>query len=94
MVRAFWAIIGVLALILGLIGVFLPLIPTTPFILVAAAAFAKSSERLNNYLLTHKYFGPMILDWKENRRIPRKALIIKLVVMALVISLSMYFYFN
>lgn len=62
--RPFWTAIGGLALALGLIGLFLPVVPTTPFILLAAFAFGKSSPRLRNWLETHPVFGPPILDWE------------------------------
>jgi uncharacterized protein len=62
--RPFWNAIGGLALVLGLIGLFLPVIPTTPFILLAAFAFGKSSPRLRHWLETHPVLGPPILDWE------------------------------
>lgn len=51
---------------LGLIGVVLPLLPTVPFMLLAAFCFARSSDRMHNWLLTHKVFGPMIEDWNRS----------------------------
>ncbi|WP_306114154.1 MULTISPECIES: YbaN family protein [unclassified Roseovarius] len=63
--RLFWAILGVLSLGLGVIGIALPLLPTVPFILLAAFCFARSSERLHAWLMAHRRFGPMIDDWNE-----------------------------
>jgi uncharacterized protein len=71
--RPIWLIIGLLALALGALGVVLPLLPTTVFLLVAAYAFARSSPRLHAWLLGHRLFGPLILNWQRNRSIPRPA---------------------
>ncbi|TCK99820.1 hypothetical protein BXY66_3524 [Shimia isoporae] len=64
--RILWLIGGLLALAFGLVGVVLPLLPTVPFLLLAAFCFARSSERLHNWLLAHKSFGPMIEDWQRS----------------------------
>lgn len=71
--RATWLVIGCLALSLGAIGVVLPLLPTTPFVLVAAFAFAKSSKRLHDWLLSHRIFGQLIDDWQRYGAISRSA---------------------
>ncbi len=68
--------IGWIAVGLGFVGVFLPLLPTTPFILVAAWAFAHSSPRFRSWLLNHRIFGRMIRDWQENGSIPLHAKLI------------------
>lgn len=59
--------LGFLFIGLGFIGIFLPLLPTTPFILLAAGCFAKSSERWYNWLLSNRTFGPMIKNWEEHQ---------------------------
>jgi uncharacterized membrane protein YbaN (DUF454 family) len=64
--RWLWQSLGLLFLALGLVGVVLPVMPTTPFLLVAAAAFAKSSPRLHGWLLGHPVFGPPIRNWEEH----------------------------
>lgn len=64
--RYIWAGLGCLSLLCGLIGVVLPLIPTVPFVLLAAFFFARSSERLHNWLLSHPTFGPAIVDWQTH----------------------------
>ncbi|MGR3712821.1 MAG: YbaN family protein [Shimia sp.] len=64
--RIIWLIFGLISLGLGLIGVVLPLLPTVPFMLLAAFCFARSSDRMHNWLLTHKVFGPMIEDWNRS----------------------------
>lgn len=67
---------GLLLVGLAALGLFLPLLPTTPLLLLAAACFARSSDRLYAWLLNHHLFGPIIRNWQENRCIPRRAKII------------------
>ena len=62
--KALWTTLGFIALFLGAIGVVLPVLPTTPFVILAAFAFSKSSPRLRQWLLTHRIFGNMIRDWE------------------------------
>ena len=71
--RWLWAAAGLLALGSGLIGIVLPLVPTVPFLLLAAFCFARSSERLHNWLITHPRLGPPILDWNERGAINPRA---------------------
>jgi len=63
-VKALWIFLGILCLIAGFIGVFLPLLPTTPFALLAAFCFSKGSDTLYEWLLSSKLFGPLIKDWE------------------------------
>ncbi len=63
--RVVWAFCGVLALCFGAVGVILPLLPTVPFMLLAAFCFARSSPQLHAWLLQHRVFGPAIVDWQE-----------------------------
>lgn len=64
--------IGVTALFMGVLGIFLPVLPTTPFILLAAGCFARSSKRFHNYLLSHRIAGPIIHEWCEYRSVTRQ----------------------
>jgi len=66
-VRHLLVALGFAALLLGVIGIFLPVLPTTPFILLAAALFARGSERFHSWLLAHHLTGPLIADWYEHR---------------------------
>ncbi len=66
-VRHVFIALGFAALLLGLIGIFLPILPTTPFILLAAAFFARGSERFHNWLLQHRITGPLIVDWYQHQ---------------------------
>ena len=72
-IRFFWLLAGLLALALGVIGIALPLLPTTPFLLIAAFAFAQSSERLHRWLLAHRIFGPLIDNWHKYGSIDRQS---------------------
>lgn len=76
MTRWVFLLLGVFFTTLGIIGAFLPLLPTTVFLIIAAACFARSSPRLEAWLMNHKRFGPTLRAWRENGAIPRKAKII------------------
>lgn len=69
-------IAGFLLVGIAALGIFLPLLPTTPLLLVAAACFANSSEKSHRWLVEHNVFGPIIRNWHEHRCIPRRAKII------------------
>lgn len=86
--RALWLAMGGLFLGLGLLGVVLPVLPTTPFLLLAAGCFAKSSPRLHGWLLSHRLFGPPIRNWEENGAISRPAKRLAAGSMAAVFALS------
>lgn len=86
--RGLWLTAGMLFLGLGLLGVLLPVLPTTPFLLLAAGCFAKSSPRLHGWLLGHPLFGPPIRNWEENGAISRPAKRLAAGSMAAVFALS------
>lgn len=87
--RILWVCLGVTALTLGTIGIVLPLLPTVPFLLLAAFFFARSSERLHNWLITHPRFGPPIEDWNRSGAISRRAKILATVSVAAAFGLSL-----
>ena len=86
--RQIWRLAGGLSLALGGIGIFLPLLPTTPFLLLAAYCFQKSSPRLHNWLVGHPTFGPAIKDWQQHGAISRTAKIQAMIALAVVLGLS------
>ncbi len=71
--RYLWAFFGLICVGLAMGGVILPLLPTVPFLLLAAFCFGRSSERLHHWLLTHKTFGPLIDDWNTRGAIRPRA---------------------
>ena len=73
LLRAVFLALGFFFVALGFIGAFLPVLPTTPFLILAAACFARSSERFENWLLQHRRFGPILREWRARGAIPRKA---------------------
>lgn len=70
--RTIFIVLGSLALLLGVVGIFLPLLPTTPFLLLAAMCFNRGSEKFHAWLLNHKVLGAPILDWQNRRVIKTK----------------------
>lgn len=87
--RLLWAGAGSLAVVLGVVGVFLPVLPTTPFMILATGCFAKSSARLYDRLLSNRVFGPLIWRWQTTGTIPTPAKIaaIGLIVVTFTITL-------
>jgi uncharacterized protein len=79
---------GTVSLVLGLIGVVLPGLPTTPFVLLAAACYAKASPRLYGWLLNHRFLGPMVRDWEQHRSLTRRTKTIAITSMAVMVGLS------
>ena len=79
---------GFAALLLGAIGAVVPVLPTTPFLLLAAACFAQSSPRWHQWLLENPYTGPMIRDWEERRCISSRTRAVALVTMTVMGGLS------
>jgi uncharacterized membrane protein YbaN (DUF454 family) len=81
--------LGLFFLLLGGIGVVLPLLPTTPFVLLAAACFARSSPRMHSWLLQSELFGPMLRDWDKNKCISRKVKWLAILMMTVVGGVSL-----
>lgn len=90
-VRWLWIIAGSISLALGIIGIFLPLLPTTPFLLLTAACYARGSERLHNWLLNNKLFGKYIRNYREGKGIPARSKVLALPLLWLTIGFSIFY---
>ena len=82
--------LGWLCVGLGFVGVFVPGIPTTIFLIIALWAFTKSSKKLRHWLLNHKRFGPILNNWQQHKVVPRRAKILMVVLMSLAVVLFYY----
>ncbi|PIP93906.1 MAG: hypothetical protein COW00_04925 [Bdellovibrio sp. CG12_big_fil_rev_8_21_14_0_65_39_13] len=89
--QTLYLIVGWSSLILGIIGIFLPLLPTTPFVILAAACFSKSSVRVHQWLLSRPHLGPMVKDWEQNGSISLKAKILATSMIVVLFSYSLIF---
>ena len=86
--RYVWASFGLLCVGLAIIGIILPLLPTVPFLLLAAFFFARSSERLHSWMLNHPKLGPPIYEWQERGAINRGAKRLATISIVLVFGIS------
>ncbi len=82
--------IGIIAVVLAILGVFLPLLPTTPFLLLASACFARSSDRLHGWLLNNKLFGTALRDFEQGKGMPLKAKVTALVLLWVSLAFSAF----
>lgn len=86
--RGLWLILAFLAIAMGTIGIVLPILPTTPFVILAAFAFGKSSERFQCMLEESRVFGPIIADWRANGAISNEYKALAILMMGAVLALS------
>ena len=84
-----WICVG-----LGFIGIFVPGLPTTIFLIIALWAFTKSSKRLRDWLLNHKRFGPILRNWQEHRVVPLRAKILMVIMQISVVIIVQYTFDN
>ncbi len=89
--RPFYKLTGWIFVILAGLGVLLPVLPTTPLLLVAAACFARSSEKWHQWLLRNRVFGPMIKNWDDNRCVSLPAKLIAVTMIVLFGGYSVFF---
>jgi uncharacterized membrane protein YbaN (DUF454 family) len=87
-------IIGIISVGLGILGMFLPVLPTTPFLLLAAACFARSSKRFYHWLLNNKWFGSYIKNYREGKGIPIRIKILSMGFMWITILTSSIFFLD
>ena len=86
--------IGWICVGLGFIGIFVPGLPTTIFLIIALWAFTKSSNKLRIWLLNHKKFGPFLRDWQEHRVVPLRAKILMVILQTCVVIMVHYTFNN
>lgn len=91
-VKALYFIGGTISLILGIIGIILPILPTTPFLLLAAACYARSSEKFYNWLLNNRVLGSYIRNYIEGRGMPNKVKIFTISMLWFTILLSAFLF--
>jgi hypothetical protein len=91
-VRVLLRVAGVTCVVLGIVGLVLPVLPTTPFMLLAAYCFARASPRLHRRLLRSRAFGPMIREWQQHRAIPWRTKVTAIVLMAVTMTVSIVFF--
>ena len=94
LVRTLWFIAGTICVVLGAIGIVLPIMPTTPFLLAAAACYYKSSPRMHRWLLNNKWFGEYIRNYTEGKGLTKKTKITALIVLWVTIGFSTVFMLN
>ncbi len=88
--RIFLIIVGSVSLVLGVLGIFLPMLPTTPFLLLSAAAWVKASPSLYEWLINHRVFGEYIRNFREYRAIPLRVKIISVSLVWLTIGYCIF----
>lgn len=86
--KILFALAGLLSVFVGTVGAFVPLLPTVPFLLLAAYLFAKSSPRLYNWLHTNRWFGKMLSDYTEGKGVPQSVKIFSILLLWLVVGYS------
>jgi len=89
--RALWNAAGTVFLVLGVIGIPVPILPTTPFLLLAAACYLRGSERMHKWLLTNRYFGAYLSDYRMGRGMPMRIKAATLALLWIFIGATMLF---
>ena len=84
-----WTLAGLISLGVGIVGIVLPLLPTTPLVLLSAFCFGKGSPRLRAWIHDHAHFGPMIAHWRETGAITRRAKCMAVIAMGAALALSL-----
>jgi uncharacterized membrane protein YbaN (DUF454 family) len=88
--RILWNIAGTFFLALGLIGIPLPVLPTTPFLLLAAACYLRGSERMYRWMHTNRWFGDYLSDYRAGKGVPKKTKVYSIATLWVVIGVSAY----
>ena len=91
-VRKLYITLGFIFLIIGIVGLFLPVLPTTPFLLISASCFARGSQRFYLWLLNQPHLGPHINDWRKHKSLPLQTKLVAISSLWIGLSSSMYFF--
>lgn len=91
-VRYILIILGSISLALGILGIFLPVLPTTPFLLLSAACYARASRLFYNWLMNNRFFGQYIRDWRVHKSIPLRAKIFAIALIIITMGTSIIFF--
>jgi uncharacterized membrane protein YbaN (DUF454 family) len=86
--------LGTLSLVIGIVGIFTPVLPTTPFLLLAAACYLRSSERFHRWLLHNRVFGSYIRNYTEGRGLPLKVKLFTIALLWVTIGISIWLVSN
>ena len=90
LLRYFWLFLGLILSLIGLIGIIIPGLPTTPIMILAAACFFRSSEKLYNWVIRNKYFGHYVKNFREHGGMPKKAKIYAFIFIWGFVSVSVF----
>ncbi len=90
MIKTLYNIAGTTALLLGILGIFLPVLPTTPFLLLASACYMRGSERMHRWLMNQRHLGPYLRNFQAGRGIPLRAKLGALALMWTSLIISMW----
>jgi uncharacterized membrane protein YbaN (DUF454 family) len=83
--------LGIFFIALGIVGIFIPVLPTTPFLIVAAALFANTSKRFYDWLLSNRLFGKILQDYRKGKGIPLKVKVYLITLLWITLAISAYF---
>jgi uncharacterized membrane protein YbaN (DUF454 family) len=90
--RALLIVLGTISLVLGIVGIFIPILPTTPFLLAAAALYARSSKRFYDWLMENRLFGSYIRNYREGNGLPLKVKLLSISLLWATIIVSVMFF--
>ena len=93
-VRALFFVAGIFSLGFAIAGIFLPVLPTTPLVLLAATCFARSYRPFHEWLIAHRVFGPLLREWHEHRSIPCRTKLFAIGMMAGALTVSIVFFID
>lgn len=94
MVKILFIILGTISLSIGIIGITVPGLPTTPFLLLTATFYCKSSKKLYNWFINHRILGKFVKEYREKKAISLKTKIYSIILMWLMITCSLYFFIS